>query len=297
MANPTAAVQAYTVPSTQEKISRGLAATVQTYYPNEMIGLDTAGNATKFDDAAKLQFDGLVGDSVRVDVLTGDAAGDREVESIRPRYFSMTIASAAATDVGRPVYAAFSNQVQFTKGTYANLVGYVARFINSTEVLIRPEFNSVLAVRAPTTGVTNADGYTIPIKAGDANGTGADGVVQVGSPLVERMTQTAETDTATITVAELLTKVIDGTPTAAATYTLPTAALLVAGIPGAEVGDSFEFVVNNKAAGADTITLAAGSGGTDDGTLTVAQNVIRAFKIIVTNVTAASEAYLLYGIG
>uniref|UniRef100_A0A6M3K7F2 Uncharacterized protein n=1 Tax=viral metagenome TaxID=1070528 RepID=A0A6M3K7F2_9ZZZZ len=126
---------------------------------------------------------------------------------------------------------------------------------------------------------------------------GTTSVVQATAPLVHKATQTAVTDTATITIAQLLTKVLDGTPTAAATYTLPTAAALVAGITNCKVGDSFDFAINNKSAGANTITVAAGSGGTADGTLTVAQNVIRAFKIIVTNVTGSAEAYYVYGIG
>jgi hypothetical protein len=88
----------------------------------------------------------------------------------------------------------------------------------------------------------------------------------------------------------------DLTPTAAAIYTLPTAANLVGGIANARVGDSFWFCINNKSAGANTITLAAG-GGTVDGTLTVAQNVIRNFLVIITNVTSASEAYFVYGMG
>lgn len=114
---------------------------------------------------------------------------------------------------------------------------------------------------------------------------------------VGKMTQTALTNTVTVTIAQLKTKVLDGTPTAAATYTLPTAALLVGGITSAQVGDSFDFLVNNKSAGANTITVAAGTGGTDDGTLTVAQNVIRSFTIIITNVTSGSEAYFVYGHG
>lgn len=123
------------------------------------------------------------------------------------------------------------------------------------------------------------------------------GVVQTTSPFTHETSQTATIGTATLTIAQLLTKIIDGTPTAAATYTLPTAALLVAGIPNAQVGDSFTFYVNNKSAGANTITLAAGTGGTADGTLTVAQDVIRPFFVIVTNITAASEAYFAYGLG
>lgn len=157
------------------------------------------------------------------------------------------------------------------------------------EVTITPGATTVAPSIAPSGGDTH-----ISLELGIKGTTAA---VRVNAPLTDKRTQTATTDTATLTIAQLLTKVIDGTPTGAATYTLPTAANLVAGIVGCKVGDSFEFVVNNKAAGADTITLAAGSGGTADGTLTVAQNVIRKFLVIITNVTGSSEAYFVYGIG
>jgi len=121
-------------------------------------------------------------------------------------------------------------------------------------------------------------------------------MVIVDDELVSKRTQTAVTNTATITAAQLITGILDGTPTDAATYTLPTAALLVAGIANCKVGSSFFFAVNNKAGGAYTITVAAGSGGTADGTLTVAQNVIRLFLVIITNVTSSSEAYSVYGL-
>ena len=119
-------------------------------------------------------------------------------------------------------------------------------------------------------------------------------MVIVDDELASKRTQTAVTDTATITAAQVLTGILDGTPTAAATYTLPTAALLVAGIANCKVGSSFLLIVNNKSASALTITVAAGDGGTGDGTLTVAQNVIRAFLILITNVT--TPAYFVYGI-
>ena len=119
-------------------------------------------------------------------------------------------------------------------------------------------------------------------------------MVIVDDELASKRTQTAVTDTVTITAAQVLTGILDGTPTAAATYTLPTAALLVAGIANCKVGSSFLLIVNNKSAGAFTITVAAGAGGTGDGTLTVAQNVIRAFLILITNVT--TPAYFVYGI-
>lgn len=183
---------------------------------------------------------------------------------------------------------------------FGTAVGHIG--FDGLEVLSFAETASAVN-HVDITNAATAGAPSIKATGGDTNVTlelgpkGTTGVVQVTGPLVDKTTQTAETDTGTITIATLLTKVIDGTPTSAATYTLPTAALLVAGIIDAKVGDSFEFVINNKSGGANTITVAAGSGGTADGTLTVAQNVVRAFKIIITNVTGASEAYFAYGIG
>lgn len=134
-------------------------------------------------------------------------------------------------------------------------------------------------------------------------GTNLPGPVTVDGqrPYIEHAIQVALTDTATVTAAQLLKRVLDGTPTAAATYTLPTAALLVAAmktLPDGDpaVNDSFTFLVNNKSAGANTITVAAGSGGTADGTLTVAQDAIRLFFVTLTNVSSGSEAYFVYGV-
>ena len=68
----------------------------------------------------------------------------------------------------------------------------------------------------------------------------------------------------TVTVAELLTGILSSDPTADRAWTLPTATLLQAGIPGCAVGDCIDFsIINTGTASADEIiTLAAGSGGT-----------------------------------
>ena len=168
----------------------------------------------------------------------------------------------------------------------------LAKFSKASTAVNEVTVGNAATGAAPTLAATGDD-TNIPLDL-VAKGTG---VVRARAMTMKKVTQTAKTDTATLTIAELLTGVIDGTPTAAAGYTLPTAADLVAGVVGARVGDSFEFLVNNKSAGANTITVAAGSGGTADGTLTVAQNVIRKFVVIITNVTGSSEAYYVYGLG
>ena len=74
-----------------------------------------------------------------------------------------------------------------------------------------------------------------------------------------------QTTVATLTIANLLTKLINATPTATGAtvaYTLPTGALVDAGVT-MEVDDSFDWVlINNALAAADTITLTAATGHT-----------------------------------
>ena len=104
----------------------------------------------------------------------------------------------------------------------------------------------------------------------------------------------------TVTAAELLgrTIVVDCTG-AGRTYTLPTAALLVAAIPSAAVGDIVDCLIVNGSDAAETITLAAGTGGGFDtnqtaGSRIIPQNASKLVRIRLTNVTLASEAYVVY---
>ena len=112
----------------------------------------------------------------------------------------------------------------------------------------------------------------------------------------------------TLTIAQLLTGILECDPAADRTWTLPTAALAVAGVTGVAVGDCIDFsVINTGTAGADEIiTVAIGSGGTllGSGTVPVATDTHDAnsvgsgtFRIRFTNVTSSSEAYVCYRIG
>lgn len=104
----------------------------------------------------------------------------------------------------------------------------------------------------------------------------------------------------TYTTGQLLSGMIFRDPNGAGrTDTLPTAALLVAAIPGATIGTTFDFFLRNDADMAETITIAAGTGGTTSGggTMTVAQNNAKMFRIRFTGVAPGSEAYTIYSLG
>lgn len=80
---------------------------------------------------------------------------------------------------------------------------------------------------------------------------------------------TAKTVAVTLTIAELLTKIITGVHTAGATqaYTLPTGTLTDAGLDF-DINDSFDWtLINNSLAAADTITVTAGTDHTVVGTM------------------------------
>lgn len=113
-------------------------------------------------------------------------------------------------------------------------------------------------------------------------------------------TSIATVGPATYTAAQVLNRVIvRDTNGAGRTDTFPTAALLVAAIPGATVGDMVDVLVINGADAAETLTLAEGSGGGWDTNQTsssrvIPQNSSKSVRIRLTNVTAASEAYVMY---
>lgn len=81
----------------------------------------------------------------------------------------------------------------------------------------------------------------------------------------------AATVTATLTVAQILTGMILGSPgSSAASYTLPTVALLEATLVNAKVGSSIDFsVINVDGSGSGVITVVAGTGWTIVGLATV----------------------------
>ncbi|MDP1570345.1 MAG: DUF2190 family protein [Vicinamibacterales bacterium] len=104
----------------------------------------------------------------------------------------------------------------------------------------------------------------------------------------------------TLTAAEILGGIVVADCAGAGrTYTLPTAALLVAAIPGAQVGDIVRCLVVNGSDADEALTLAAGSGGGFDANQTassrvIPQNTSKNVHIRLTNVTAEAEAYVVY---
>mgnify|MGYP003131008959 CR=1 FL=1 len=108
----------------------------------------------------------------------------------------------------------------------------------------------------------------------------------------------------TITIANILTGILYDDPEGDATWTLPTAALAVAGVDGVAVGDCLDFSVINAASTTvdEKITVAMGSGGTAAGLMVVDSQLVAGirgsgsgmFRLRFTNVTSGAEAYTCY---
>ncbi len=89
--------------------------------------------------------------------------------------------------------------------------------------------------------------------------------------------------------------------TATATVTLPTAADLVSSsniyFNGQfSVGDTYSFNIYNASAGAGTLTIAGGTGGTSAGAITITAGLSAKIFIRLTNVSSGTEAYTFFAI-
>lgn len=108
----------------------------------------------------------------------------------------------------------------------------------------------------------------------------------------------------TATAAELLTGLIVIDTQDAQTYTLPTAALLNAAIPGVEVGSFFEFRIINY--GDSTLTVGLGTGVTKTTiagvatVMTIVTLAAKTFRLECTGVLAAgstADAWVVWAVG
>jgi hypothetical protein len=101
----------------------------------------------------------------------------------------------------------------------------------------------------------------------------------------------------TYTVAEILSGLLNRDALSAAKAdVLPTAAAIVAGINGCQVGTSFRTILRNTGAAAGSITLTTNTGLTLAGTMVVAFQNFQELLFVVTNVTAGSEAITVYSL-
>lgn len=220
---------------------------------------------------ARLSGEGAMVDSV-FGVATVDVAVGVVADFNTTGVFELAKTSAQAWTVGMPVFWDNTNKRCDSGGTLGSLIGHATEVAANPTAVGRVKLQGIAVDRVMT-------------------------VMQQGSPAP---ISHADVGPVTLTAAELLAGIIVvDTNGAGRTYTLPTAALLVAAVPGAKVGDLIRTYIINGADAAEVLTLAAGTGGAFDANQTassrvIGQNTSKMLFVRLTNVTAASEAYVAY---
>lgn len=139
---------------------------------------------------------------------------------------------------------------------------------------------------------------TLSLTLSATTATSGAGLNFAASRIIERQTSVAPVDCSGAGVSATVTQILDGaifTCATSQTVTLPTAqgaSGIVQNLPGAAVGSIFRIhLAENHAS--NTLTLAAGTGGTIYGIATVT-NGGRDWICRVTSITANSETYTCY---
>ena len=118
-------------------------------------------------------------------------------------------------------------------------------------------------------------------------------IFELQNPPFGQLTKTkvikTENGAMTLTTAELIEGIVDGTPTGNRTITTPTAAAIITalGIQN-KVGQTFELTIVNKATSTHKFTLTAGSNVTIVGDADVTAASSGTFIFRVTSATAVS---------
>ena len=158
--------------------------------------------------------------------------------------------------------------------------------------LLADAFRKGLAAARPTVPDVPADMFQL-YYASDTNEisvgvAGATGWYPMGGASVgAQVAPTAKTADATLTIAELLTRIVTSTSAVAVALTLPTGTLSDAGYAAgaAPVGSSFEWTVINLGSATGAVTMTAGTGHTYVGAVVVAISTSAQFR---TRKTAAN---------
>jgi hypothetical protein len=130
----------------------------------------------------------------------------------------------------------------------------------------------------------------MPLVANDTNGAVTRKRLETWVAQKEKYTAVALSDAnATPTAAQLIdSKLFVQTPTADRTFTLPTAALVIAALTDEVVGTSFEFTIVNLASGFQyTVTTATGWTITNGGNMVVFDGTSATFLAVVTSTSTA----------
>jgi hypothetical protein len=140
-----------TVTDTGRQRSAETLSAATRFYHHAFIGTDSTGYYCKGDDTQSWLFAGIVKGDQGNPLLPAGTAGDGTInlDILRPHSIETILTSVAVTDVGKPVYATFDNQVTLASSgtTYANVVGFVSEKVATNIALIELAYDGIAAHR------------------------------------------------------------------------------------------------------------------------------------------------------
>lgn len=208
------------------------------------------------------------------------------------------VSCSKITLTGNDVAITFVSALNTAQKT--ELDNLIANYINPTSPAIVFTTNSqgVQAIQLNATGLTSGISF-IAGTSGIAGSCSGPFLLNVQSLHVTSgfgqwykapVTVLADADQV-LALSDLASKSIVVSPSMSRTYTLPSAASIVASVSGLVVGDTLDAAIRNLSVMA--CMLAAGSGGsiTGNAAISAMSGASKIFRIIMTNVTVGSEAY------
>lgn len=271
------------------QVSMGVAAG-KKIYSGALVARDSGGYATP----------GAVSSTIigigRAEETVDNTAGDNGTLTIRVskgtfQYGNYSGDPITIADIGYICY--IYDDYRVAKTSNGGTRGVAGRIfdVDSSGVWVQFDFAA-----APST-ITSAEISNGAIVDADVNDNASIAGTKILGPVYRVMTVTTDstTDNVTYSAASLIGGLVLRNGNDNRTDTTPAASAIVSAITNAKAGTSFEFEIRNTDPAANTITLAAGSGVTLSGTMTIAQNYTRRFVAVITNV--GTPAVTIYSLG
>ena len=116
---------------------RPVASTAATYYPGQMVSINSSGYIVNAGDTASTLFAGICSEPKELVVPSGASNGDYIMMVSRPRYFTAKHSGLTIANIGALATILDNQTVDVAANTTNDIAaGRINRFISSTEVEI-----------------------------------------------------------------------------------------------------------------------------------------------------------------
>lgn len=144
MSNATKSVTRQEIKITEDgpRLGNPTVAAATTHYAGVFIGTDSSGYAKTIDDTAGMWLMGYLNTGADVQLTTNNTANQFKLPLSSPKSIrSLTAASVAASDFGKPVFISDNQTVSQSPGTFGNGAGWISSIPDTGSVFFNPVVN------------------------------------------------------------------------------------------------------------------------------------------------------------